>query len=316
MKTSLFVKKIIRRLSYYIDYFSHMQCKKSNGSEYPDMIFYVIGINYNTEGLFAIVKNVLVHIEYAIRKGYIPVVDMMNFKSQFSNSEELNAWSLFFLQPCGYDLNDLKNAKHIILSRNIKTWLGHSFFVNILDENHKCRHTELKAIYDKYIVPNDTLKAYMERKRCDIIGGKNNVLGVLCRGTDYTQKKPAGHPVQPSFEQLVDKIEEYIKKYGVEHIFVATEDASFLDNFLRKYGDMIMYVDQKRFENLPTNYISDIGIEQKELIKMNMDYYSSLYILSCCDYFIAGRTAGTIGVSFMTKGFKDCYYFDLGFYNL
>lgn len=137
------------------------------------------------------------------------------------------------------------------------------------------------------------------------VGGKQNILGVLCRGTDYTQKKPRGHHIQPTFDQLSKKVDEYMTKYKVDYIYVSTEDADYLEHFKSRYGEKVLYINQQRFGNLDVNYISEIGLAHSGVVKLNLDYYASLQILSRCDYFIAGLTAGTIGVSFMTEGFKD-----------
>lgn len=306
--------KIFHRIAYYIKYFSKGERCVSYGEDNKDKVFYVIGVDYVTQGLFAIVKNVLVHIEYALEKGYIPVVDMQNFSSQFNNGNQ-NVWEYFFCQPCGYDLQSIKNSKNIILSRNIDTWLGHSIFPSILDENNRNRHLKLKGIFSNNIRPSKELTRHVETLYNRCVGDKKNILGVLCRGTDYTQKKPHGHPVQPTFEQLIQKIDDYLNQYVIDYIFVATEDEMFLEKFKLRYDSKILYVDQKRFSDLKVDYISEIGIKQNDLVKLNMDYYASLYILSKCDYLIAGRTAGTIGVSFMTNGHKDQYYFRLGNYS-
>ena len=38
----------------------------------------------------------------------------------------------------------------------------------------------------------------------------DRVLGVLCRGTDYTSRKPKNHPIQPSIDMVVDKIDSML----------------------------------------------------------------------------------------------------------
>lgn len=309
-----FFSRICRRLNYYKHFFSQRELHVSYGEDNPDKIFYVIGIDYDTQGLLAIVKNVLIHIEYAKDKGYVPIVDMKNFSSQFRPDNSINAWELFFRQPKGYDLADISNSKNIILSRNIDTWLGHSIFLDILDKEQRVRHDKLQRIYKECIVPGENLANHIESITSQIIGNKTNILGVLCRGTDYTQKKPHGHPVQPTFEQLCQKVDEFLDQYDINFIYVATEDAEYLDNFKLRYGDKVLYINQKRFGKLQVDFISQMGMQHYDLLKLNMDYYASLNILAHCDYFIGGRTAGTIGVSFMANEYKDYYYFRLGNY--
>ena len=308
------MEKLFLKIACRLNFLIHRERKVCYGEDNSRQVFYVIGIDYKTEGLFAIIKNVLIHIEYAVHKGYVPVVDMCNYSSQFNKVNKWNAWELFFKQPSGFSLDDVKTSKNVILSRNVKVWPKHSFSVEILDHHNKIRFEKLKNIYNHYIVPNNKLYEYSNNLYNEKIGGRKNVLGILCRGTDYTQKKPKNHPVQPSFEQLVNTIDSFIKSHKVDYMYVATEEQDLLNKFLDKYGNKIIYIKQHRFGQLKANYISDLGINAEQLVKMNMDYYSSLYILSKCDYLIAGRTAGTIGVFFMTEGFKESYCFDLGYY--
>lgn len=308
------INRIIRRLRNYKKIYCHRELRVSYGNENIDKTFYIIGVDYDTQGLLAIVKNVLVHIEYAIEKGYIPIVDMQNYSSQFQIDNTTNVWELFFLQPKGYGLEDIKKSRNIIISRNIDTWLGHSIFLTILDDKNMRRHSKLKNIYQSYIRPNCILDNHIRELTDKCIGGKKNILGVLCRGSDYTQKRPQGHPIQPTFGQLAQKVDEYLDRHEIDFIYVATEDEEYLEKFKNKYGKKVLYIDQQRFGNFKVEYISQLGIEHNDLIKLNMDYYASLNILSKCDYLIAGRTAGTIGVSFLAKEYKEYYYFKLGYY--
>lgn len=311
---NILYNKIKRRIDYYLMFYSKREKYISRGDDFPDKTFYVIGIDYDTQGLLAIVKNILIHIEYALDKGYIPIVDMQNFVSQFGSNGEKNAWEIFFKQPYEIGLEDIQNARSIILSRNIATWLGHSIFLSVLDDCNKRRFEKLKSLYKQYVIPSEGMLTHMKNEYKEIIDGKSNVLGVLCRGTDYTQKRPSGHSIQPSFEQIKGKVDEFRKRLQIDYIFVATEDTAYLNRFKEEYDEMLLYVDQKRFGDLKVDYISEIGMDNSSLIQMNMDYYASLFILSKCDYFISGKTAGALGVAFMTEGFKESYFFELGHY--
>ena len=310
----MIINRILNRLRVYYNIYKHKQVKTSYGNDNPDKVFYIIGVDYKTEGLFAIVKNTLVHIQYAVEKGYIPVVDMLHFTSQFSKLTNGNVWEFFFKQPMGYALEDIKTSKNIILSKNITNWGSRSIFPNIVDECNAPRRKYMSDLYKKYIIPNDKSHDYIESKYKTIIGCKDNVLGLLCRGTDYTQKRPKGHPIQPDFEQIVTKVDEVLKLYGCEYIYVATEDKSLIESLKTKYGNMILEIGQKRFGDIKVDFISDLDIKNDELIQLNLDYYASLVLLSRCRHFVGGRTAGTIGVSLMNTNFESFFSWDLGKY--
>lgn len=310
----MLLRKILNRIILYYNIYSSKKLKKSFGEDFPDKTFYIIGIDYCTEGLFAILKNTLIHIHYAIEKGYIPVVDMKNYTSQFSKLTDGNAWEIFFKQPMEYSLDDIQKAKNVIFSKNITNWGSRSIFPNIVDDCNITRRLTLSGLFKKYIIPNERTREYIEGKYTTIIGDKTNVMGLLCRGTDYTQKRPKGHPIQPNLEQIIAEVDRVIKEEGCEYIYVATEDENIIDQLKNKYSDRILEIGQKRFGKMDVNYISELNIRDLDLIKLNLDYYASLTILSRCSHFLGGRTAGTIGVSLMNTDFKTFYTWNLGRY--
>ena len=54
-------------------------------------MLYVIGIDFHDEGLMSIVNSVMTHIEYALDRGYTPVVNMKDFQSIYHKEDE-NVW--------------------------------------------------------------------------------------------------------------------------------------------------------------------------------------------------------------------------------
>ena len=136
-----------------INKYTHRQRRYSYGSENPDKTFYVIGVPYTTAGLFAIVKSVFCHICYAYQKGFIPVVDMQNFKSQLSynNNTNTNAWELYFQQPGGYNLKDISKSRNIIKSSSLPFPEGIEIgFDTSMNDDF---HNEYASLYEKYVVP-------------------------------------------------------------------------------------------------------------------------------------------------------------------
>ena len=93
--------------------------RKSYGQLHKDKTFYVIGVDEGWCGMFAILVHQLTHIAYAVENGLLPVVDLKNYTSQYLSFEDrfkINAWEIFFEQPSGYNLNDIKKAKNVIYS--------------------------------------------------------------------------------------------------------------------------------------------------------------------------------------------------------
>ena len=290
----------------------HRQRRCSYGDEHPDKTFYVIGAPYTTAGLFAIVKSVFCHICYAHQQGYIPVVDMQNFRSQLSDNEHKgsNAWDLYFQQPGGYRLEDISRSKNIIMSCSLPFPEGVEIgFDTPLDEVF---HEKYSPLYEKYVVPTPGVAAYAEKKKEQVVGNHLNILGVLCRGTDYTDSKP----IQPTAEQAVAKAKEVMAQYGYEYVFLATEDKRIYNTFKEAFGDKLLFSGQKLYEGMNgKKFLSEITVaDYSEKWHNTVDYYSTINILSKCDGLLAGLTCGSICAYMMSTGYRYIHFWDLGRY--
>ena len=72
---------------------------RSFGQENPDKTFLIIKLNNPSLGLIAIYNCVLGYLRIADRNGYIPVVDLKNFKNGYIKDDEvgiINAWDYYF----------------------------------------------------------------------------------------------------------------------------------------------------------------------------------------------------------------------------
>ena len=295
--------------------------KLSYGNENPDKIFYIIGQNDFTCGLWWIINKVTMHLAYADEKGYIPIIDYLNYHTQYHSKEEIgliNVWEKFFQQPAGLSLNDIARCKNIILSDQYnapskKYLMGNTdFYTDISKRQYFIKY------FKKYIRFSPATYDYIDKTRKAIIPDKSRVLGVLCRGTDYVINKPKGHPIPPTTKEVLTKVHEVIEKYKCDFIFLATEDDSILKAFENKFKNKLLYVQQKR---ITYNQMADaenimeasIKINQNRY-KMGLDYLCATYILSTCNCFIGTRCGGTKGVLMMTNGFEFEYIYNKGFY--
>ena len=295
--------------------FRHRERHCSYGEENPDKIFYVIGVPHTTGGLFAIVKSVYCHICYALQKEYIPVVDMDNFKNQLSGGTDGgNTWEYYFKQPCGYTLDDIKKSKNVILSASLPYPKGVEigFGTPINHELHSKNHT----IYNKYIIPSNPVSTYIETKLKSVLPTSGKVLGVLCRGTDYTENKPTGHPIQPNKEQAINHVEKVMAERGYDFVFLATEDQAIYSTFSNHFGNRLLFSGQKLYSGMMgKKYLSEIPVaDHSEKWQNIVDYYATIYILSKCDGIVAGLTCGSICAYLMSERYEYVYFWNLGKY--
>jgi hypothetical protein len=312
-------KEINRRIPYYKTH----EIKKSFGTGMPDKTFYIIGIDEGWCGMFAIVMHQLAHIIYAVERGYIPIVDLQHYYSQYLSGNELfkeNAWEYFFEQPMGYGLNDIRTAKNIIKSVQHFVPVGQIqgvSYKDIFNNLNNCSHH--KEIFNKYIRLNSTSKDFATKKYEVLLKNKGKILGVLCRGTDYSNLTPKGHPIQPKPEEVIKKAEEVMVQYRCETLYLATEDAAIYDLFASHFGDKLIVdnVSRWRVSDLPKGRSNSkrLHINDKQgKIQGGIEYLSQIYLLSRCTCFVGGATRGTLGLLFMSNSFDYSYIFNKGFY--
>ena len=286
---------------------------------------YVIGVSHSTDGLASIVKTTLNHIVYAAHNNLIPIVDLKHYKNPyFKDDREFkdNIWEYFFEQPEGFTLDDIKEEDNIILSEN--TFCPDKRFtypVSVLPtpgNKWELGDNPLIKEYKKYLKFNKETLTFLETEYAKKINNQNNILGVICRGTDYVSLEPSCHPKQPTPEEVLEKAKQLKSELGYEKIYLATEDASIYKKFLAEFGDTLIPNTQYMYEDIPQKtYLTQVKVDRKNHhYNLAKEYLSSLYILSKCKYLIGGRASGTLLVYLMTNGFEYENIWSLGYFGV
>lgn len=289
---------------------------KENNLTNSYKIYYIIRRENPSIGLLTYVSVFLGHIAYAVKKGYVPVIDMQNFESIYLNKEDLgkkNAWEFYFEQPCGVSLKDIPVKSKIIYSP--KYIQPMSPFVNSV--LNKAESTFWKKISLEFIRLNNSVEMYVNNEYENLLASKK-VLGLLFRGTDYTKLKPLGHPIQPTVEEFIKKINYQVEIWGEFDCYYLATDEERVTNILREkfpgkvvvnkrmYYDNfndITYLAEASFDRLDDNYLK------------GLEYLSSIILLSRSNSIIAGLCAGTYAANFMKKAeFENQFFFNWGFY--
>jgi len=301
--------------------YKNREKKVSYGNEFPDLKYYIIGQDDMSCGLWWIVNKVVMHLAYADAHGYIPVVDYLNYKTQYHNPCEIgliNVWNKFFEQPAGLNLNDISKAKNIILSDHYPAPSADFLMGNTDFYTNEDRRMYFYNCFQKYIHFSSETYEYLENVTKSIIPTSCRVLGVLCRGTDYAIKKPKGHPIPPDPNIVIKDTIEIMEQQNCDYVFLATEDADILNMFKSKFKDKLLYIEQKRTSKSEMeryDKIMEANIQDRvDRYKMGLEYLSATYILSKCNCFIGVRCGGTKGVLLMRNDFEYMKIYDLGLY--
>jgi hypothetical protein len=303
---------------------------KSFGIENPDKKFLLIcweGVG----GLFAIINYVLTYIRYCVERNLILVVDMQNLYNAYLDGLETgkeNSWEYFFEQPFGYNLEQIKNSKNIIIANHKK--LLHNPFSCMSKYNDFSLFDfykdfaifkEYKNDFKQHIRFNETVKNYIYTEYDKIFKGKSRILGVLARGSDYLLKKPKGHKVQPEPDAIMEKSKQVMQDYKCDYLYLATEDEYIYQLFKENFGSKLLdnsqrRVDLRKMDLKEIQWLCNVNFGRKrDQYNLGLEYLSSIYNLSKCQYFVGGITAGTTGVFLMKEGdFEYQYLFELGYY--
>ena len=290
------------------------------GSDYPDKTFYVVR-RPNYWGLMSIYVMYLRYFDYALRRGWIPVVDMQTTPNLYldeSESNQHNAWEYFFEQPCGYCLDDISHAKNVVLSsRHLLLAEDYTIDWTCLEGEHALR--KWRGLARHYLRYSQNAKRYIAEAENEVFpsnGQRDHILGVYCRGTDYTALKPKGHAVQPTPEMAIEKAQDVMKGHGYSYIYLVTEDEDVLKLFIQAFGERLLFLNAQRYK------ASDNFIWQKDemlnrsRVQNGLEYLASMFLLTKCDGFIGGVTGGTAALMLMLqKPYDYQYLWNLGRYD-
>lgn len=287
--------------------------KVSYGNENPDKIFYVIRRATSKVGLFSYVMTNLGEIEYALNNGYIPVIDMQNNSNTYleeNQVKQINAWEMFFEQPCGYGLRDISKSKNVILGCGMIHKELKYPSEKMIDDSEE--FLKWHKLCEKYLKVKKEIEQEAEELFLKMFGGER-VLGILCRGTDYVHMKPHAHTIQPTPGQMIEQADRILEEYHCKWIYLATEDEQYYQIFREYYKERLKVTEAKRC-NTEGN-INDVVYHRKnDKYLRGKEYLINILLLSKCNYFLAGTVNGTWGAMLLSKGFEYKKVFNLGVY--
>lgn len=289
----------------------HRLNKRGKGSAY-----YVIRPRTNCiEGLLALYVFVIKKVDYALRMGYTPVIDMKNYKTQYSNGKD-NVWEWFFRQPGGTSLEEAyQSSRPVICS------------------GYKWKREEDETLFSQQVFEDETLNLRCHDLMFDSMGFSEEIetrvqqelqaipvdrcIGVYLRGTDYVKLKPVGENVQPTAEMMIEKIKEFREKHGNPAIFLVTEDNEIYQKIKEAFPDDIYLVS---YDSFITDYDGKDFLSKSNVFKTDMrtvgeNYLVKMILLSKCRYLVSSITCGSrVAYVFNGNKYSDKYIFDLGLY--
>lgn len=311
----------------FLKYYRNLKAQRENhyweehirhyGRENPDKTFYVIRRRDAYCGLFSLYITTLVRIDEALKKGFIPIVDMQNSFNLYLDEEKIgkeNSWEYYFEQPMNYSLNDIIKSKNIVIGDGSVPKMFPYLDVNFL-YGKEGNIEYWRKLAQKYIRVNREIQAYVDEQYDKFFSKKDKVLGIRCRGTDYIREKPKNHPRQPEIEDILREAKRIIKEYQCSKIFLMTEDNSYYQACKNEFGNMLT-VFKNKFAVYESGCIGKAMYEQAEnKCTLGMDYLVETMLLGKCACLCAGCVSSTVGVLLMANKYEYMYLFDLGIYS-
>lgn len=258
-----------------------------------------------------LLENMMSLMVYALSKGYIPYIELKDRGEGWSN------WTTFFEQPYPTTA-DVKPDCVCELKQG-------DYYPTFSTPYNKLNLRLWCYVYRHLVRLNPETKAYVEKEYNTLLvsdsGQKRKLLGVICRGTDYVKRKPSGHPVQPSVEQVIERAKVLLEQYRLESIYLATEEYAIHEKFEKAFPGLIIVNQRQYYDEIfnarDLSFIYQVQFERENDIYLKgLEYLSSLQLLSRCDVLLGGNCGGACAALYMNNmRYKHTELFNLGVYS-
>lgn len=312
-KSNGLIKRILQRANNEVFHQDLKYKYCSFGEMNPDKTFYIIRPTSKIEGLLSLFFMVMRNIAYAEENGFIPIVDFLNYETQY-NCDRLinnthNAWEYYFKQVSDISLDEVYKSKNVFVSGWGRPDSKCTIFKNDYSEEI---NNERKTFIAKYTGIQETIN----EKVIDFCEDNftEEVLGVYVRGTDYLRLRPKGHPIQPPLEDVMEKVKEYVGKYNIKKIFLVTEDYGIFEAFKKSFGEMVFSSDDFYIKDYKDDFLYSC-LSEKDPFEKGANYLIKMLILAKCPYLVSTLTNGSLfSLAISENEFKDKYIFNIGKY--
>lgn len=286
--------------------------------ENENSIYYVITCEHMPmQGLFGYVGLILGMIRYALDHDMIPVIDMKNYPNTYLEDSEVgqvNAWELFFRQISKVTIDDVYKSHSYVIGNHMD--IDWKEMPNISGYHKQSSYFLWSNMYSHFIKLSEQAERYCQTEFIQILGTERSehTLGVLIRGTDIKNCK--GHSLQPSLDEIVDKIRKVMKKdHRYQYIYLATEEQVNEDYLKREFPGKVLVNKRTYYDNVDytkgLSYVRMNGDQDK--YRRGMEYLSSMYILSKCGGLLSGQCGGGFAAYYMNGGkYRYAYFWELG----
>jgi hypothetical protein len=286
------------------------EVRKSFGDRNPEITFYIIRWDSPQSALMGLVLYVLGKISYAIAHGYVPVVDFKNGKNYYLRPDEIgkvNVWELFFEQPSGISLEEAYESRNVILGDLRPT--NQPTPTRTLLDNEEGVLDEWRSLRKNYIRVNPQIRIMLAEKTYKHLPDSGRIIGVKCRGTDYTALKLPGHAIQPDIYDVIQKAKVLMRESGYTHVFLSTEDPLIIKNFQTEFQSQLIIT-----EGDQPCYSGEGLLNTTNQYQDGLQYLITILILSQLPCIIGGLNGGSFAALLFADNPEYTFIWQLGYY--
>lgn len=265
--------------------------------------YYIISRSAGGAGFFSNYMWVMGHVIFARKLGYIPVVDMKNYPTLYSEENPVdgveNAWNYYFENVGSVTLEEAYASGKYVMGKDmpLHKYEGKYCIGNYRFPTKKAVDYYAPIIKRNLVIKKDLLNSF-ENEWDEKVGPGGQVLGIHVRGTDM--KNNLGHPMPATIATYVDRAMKILEKNSeIKEIFLATDECNAkeafekaLQNTRRKLFTNHAFRIWDTGENKRTG-IHETKIENARPLHkylLGKEVLKDAYFLSKCNYLLCGHS--------------------------
>ena len=264
--------------------------------------YYIISRSAGGAGFFSNYVWVLGHVVFARKLGYIPVVDMENYPTLYSEEHpvdgETNAWNYYFENVGNSSLKEVYESGSYVMGKDMPL---HKYAEKYCETEYRFPTEKAVDYYYPVIQKSIQIKEKHLKKFSmdwkEKTAGMNKVVGVHIRGTDM--KNDLGHPMPAPTEKYLDEIDKLLQKdKEIQGIFLATDEKVIVEQFEQYFSGRCKVFTNDAFRSEVQNVAHKTGIHEQKIENprenhkylMGVEVLNDAWCLSQCDYLVCGHS--------------------------
>ena len=265
--------------------------------------YYVIYRSAGGAGFFSNYLWVMGHVAFAVKLGYIPVVDMENYPTLYSEDEPVNgtanAWNYYFDDVAGISLHEVyKKGNYVMGKDKSLSKYAEKYCERIYRFPTHRTVSYYEPLIGKYLrIREDLIKEFNAAWEKNVSGGEQT-LGIHIRGTDM--KNNLGHPMPADAQTYLKRTKEFLESHSdVNKIFLATDENNVKEEFEKAFGNTKyrLFINEV-FRAWDTNEGKKTGVHELEIENprplhkylLGKEVLQDAWFLHKCDYLMCGHS--------------------------